>query len=50
MTQEFDVVELVGIIVSLLLIAGGVRALTKRINLPFTVALVIAGIAASRPF
>ncbi len=38
-------VELVGAIVALLLVAVGIAALTKRIKLPFTVVLVLAGIA-----
>ncbi len=45
MIHESESIELVGVIVTLLLIAGGVRALTKHINLPFTVALVLVGIA-----
>ena len=38
-------IDLVGAIVVLLLIAVGIAALTKRIKLPFTVVLVLAGIA-----
>ncbi len=45
MTEDFAVIELVGIIVALLLIAGGVRAITKHVKVPFSVALVLVGIA-----
>jgi CPA1 family monovalent cation:H+ antiporter len=45
MHQESLTVELVATITALLLIAAGVLALTKRIKLPFTVALVLVGIA-----
>ncbi|MCH8237006.1 MAG: cation:proton antiporter [Proteobacteria bacterium] len=45
MTEDFAVIELVGTIVVLLLIAGGVRAITKRVKVPFSVALVVVGIA-----
>ena len=41
------VAELVGAIIGLLLIAAVTLAFTKRINLPFTVALVLVGIALS---
>ena len=36
-----DLVVLVGV---LLFIAGAVRAFTKRVNLPFTVVLVVVGL------
>ncbi|MCH7486543.1 MAG: cation:proton antiporter [Proteobacteria bacterium] len=42
--NDFNVIELVGTIVTLLLIAVGIAALTKRVKLPFTVALVLVGI------
>ena len=45
MQTGLTVVDLVGTIVVLLLIAGGVRAITKRVKIPFTVALVLVGIA-----
>ncbi|NQU62183.1 MAG: cation:proton antiporter [Rhodospirillales bacterium] len=45
MEHASSVVDLVGLIVALLLIAGAVRAITKRVKLPFTVALVLAGLA-----
>ena len=45
MTEDFAVIELVGTIVVLLLIAGGVRAITKHVKVPFSVALVVVGIA-----
>ncbi len=45
MQTGITVVDLVGTIVVLLLIAGGVRAITKRVKIPFTVALVLVGIA-----
>ena len=44
MVNESTVIELVGTIVTLLLIAVGISALTKRVKLPFTVALVLTGI------
>ena len=44
MENDNSVIELVGTIVTLLLIAVGVSALTKRVKLPFTVALVLVGI------
>ncbi len=44
MDQASAVVELVGIIVTLLLIAAGVQAFTRRVNLPFSVVLVLVGI------
>ncbi|MAF95267.1 MAG: hypothetical protein CMM60_05890 [Rhodospirillaceae bacterium] len=45
MNTGLTVVDLVGTIVVLLLIAGGVRAVTKRVKIPFTVVLVLVGIA-----
>ncbi len=45
MGHASTVIELVGIVVALLLVAGVVRAFAKRVNLPFTVVLVLAGIA-----
>lgn len=44
MEHTSTVIDLVGIIVALLLIAGVVRTITKHIKLPFTVALVMAGL------
>lgn len=45
MQHDSTVIELVGMVVALLLVAGVVRAFTKRVKLPFTVVLVLAGIA-----
>ncbi len=45
MDHGSGVVELVAIIVALLLVAGVVRAFTKHVKLPFTVVLVLVGIA-----
>lgn len=45
MQTGLAVVDLVGTIVVLLLIAGGVRAVTKRVKVPYTVVLVLVGIA-----
>ena len=39
------VAELVGMVTGLLLIAAGTRAVTKRLRLPFSVTLVLVGIA-----
>ena len=44
MENDSSVIELVGTIVTLLLIAVGISALAKRVKLPFTVALVLVGI------
>jgi len=41
------VIDLVGAITALLLVAAAVLALSKRLHLPFTVMLVVAGIALS---
>ena len=40
-----QIIEIVGATVSLLLVAAGVMAISKRIKVPFTVALVVTGIA-----
>ena len=45
MHDASTVIELVALIVVLLFIAGAVRAFTKWVNIPFTVALVVVGIA-----
>ncbi|MDA0306768.1 MAG: sodium:proton antiporter [Proteobacteria bacterium] len=45
MHETSMVIDLVEIIVGLLLVAGIVRAFTKRVKLPFTVVLVLVGIA-----
>ncbi len=45
MQQATTVVELVALIVVLLFVAGAVRAFTKWVNVPFTVVLVVVGIA-----
>ncbi len=39
------VIDVVGATVGLLLVAAGVMAISKRIKIPFTVALVVTGIA-----
>ncbi len=45
MHETSTVIELVEIIIGLLLVAGIVRAFTKWVKLPFTVVLVLVGIA-----
>ena len=45
MHDTSNVIELVALIVVLLFIAGAVRAFIKWVNIPFTVALVVVGIA-----
>ncbi|MDA1091175.1 MAG: cation:proton antiporter [Proteobacteria bacterium] len=45
MHETSAVIELVALVVVLLFIAGAVRAFTKLVNVPFTVALVVVGIA-----
>jgi len=45
MDDVSTVIELVALIVALLFVAGAVRAFTKWANIPFTVVLVLVGIA-----
>jgi len=47
MDQRSNITQIVAGVVVLLLIASGVHALTKRFKLPFTVMLVLVGIALS---
>jgi CPA1 family monovalent cation:H+ antiporter len=44
MQHGSTVIDLVVLVVVLLFIAGAVRAFTKRVNLPFTVVLVVVGL------
>ncbi len=50
MQSTLHTVELVTIVMALLLVAAGTLALSKRIKLPFTVALVLVGIGLAQIF
>ncbi len=50
MQATLHTVELVTIVMALLLVAAGTLALSKRIKLPFTVALVLVGIGLAQIF
>ncbi len=49
MENTSTVIDLVSAITALLLVAAAVLALSKRLHLPFTVMLVVAGIGRRSP-